>query len=780
MSSSSQDVENSSGLQSATASNSSDASSDSQLPGIFLMTNSFETGGSERQFMALARSLDRAAFRVHLGCIMRKGAFDDGLDDVPEFGLGRNAFGFRSWRSRVQLARHLRRLRITIAHSFDFYTNLVLIPAARLARVPVVIGSQRQLGDLLTSSKFRAQTAVFRFADAVICNSHAAASGLFRAGIPERRLVVIHNGLPDDFFRPGTPAMPPSASVLRVGVIARMNTWSKNHRIFLTAAARLARKHSNLEFVLVGDGPLRRELELVSKNLQIGDRVQFLGDRKDIQDVLAALHVSVLPSESESFSNAILESMAAGVPVVATDVGGNSELIGDGRGVLVPRGNEAELASAIEQLVLNANARAEIGAKAREFARAHFTIENMRRQHEAMYRELLEKKRWSHRRADFTRRSDGQPSSALRCAIVCASPRYVGGHSVQAELLLRGWKHDRRVEAKLIPIDPPLPKPIRWAERLPGLRTIVREPLYIFQLWKGFRDVDVAHIFSASYWSFLIAPAPAWLVARLRGRKVLIHYHSGEAQDHLRRSRIARYILKRSDELVVPSGYLVDVFSEFGLNARVVPNVIDPEQFAFRLREQLRPHLVCTRGFHPYYAVDVVVRAFAQVQDAFPNARLDLVGRGPEEAAIRNLVKSLGLSGVNFAGVAPRQDIARFYDEADIFINASRLDNMPVSILEAFAAGTPVVTTAPEGMGYLVEHERTGLLSTPGDAHALAANVLRLLKDPALARQLALNAHKECDRYRWSTVRENWLEIYRTMGDRDKLGSEQLAGAAGR
>lgn len=772
MSSAAQDIENSSGLQRTSTS----ISSDSQLPGIFLMTNSFETGGSERQFIALARCLDRTAFRVHLGCIMRKGAFAEGLDNVPEFGLGGSAYGFRSLGTRIQLARYLKRLRITIAHSFDFYTNIVLIPAARLAGVPVVIGSQRQLGDLLTSSKFRAQTAAFRFADAVICNSRAAASGLLRAGIPERRLVVIHNGLPDDFFCPGVPAVPPSAGVLRVGMIARMNTWSKNHRLFLAAAARLSRKHSNLEFVLVGDGPLRPELELAAQKLQVADRVQFLGDHKNIQDVLAALHVSVLPSESESLSNAILESMAAGVPVVATDVGGNSELIGEGRGVLVPPGDEAELANGIEELVSNANARAEIGVKAREFARAHFTIESMREQHEALYRELLERKSWSHRRASFTRRSDGEQTSAVRCAIVCASPRYVGGHSVQAELLLRGWKGDGRVAAKLIPIDPALPTPIRWVEKLPGLRTITREPLYLWQLWKAIRDVDVAHIFSASYWSFLIAPAPAWLVARLRGKKVVMHYHSGEAREHLRRSRLARYILKRVDELVVPSGFLVEVFKEFGLHAKVVPNVVDSSQFSFRLREQLRPHLVCTRGFHPYYAVDVVVRAFAQVQKVFPNARLVLVGGGPEEGEIRSLVRRLELSGVTFAGVASRQDIARFYDGADIFINASQLDNMPVSILEAFAAGTPVVTTAPEGMRYVVEHERTGLLSAPGDVGALAANVLRLLNDPALARQLVLNAYQQCDQYKWSTVREKWLEIYGATGHRDKIGSEQLAG----
>jgi glycosyltransferase involved in cell wall biosynthesis len=127
------------------------------------------------------------------------------------------------------------------------------------------------------------------------------------------------------------------------------------------------------------------------------------------------------------------------------------------------------------------------------------------------------------------------------------------------------------------------------------------------------------------------------------------------------------------------------------------------------------------------------------------------------------LVGDLKLSGVNFAGVAPHREMAEFYDRADIFINASSLDNMPVSILEAFASGTPVVSTAPEGIRHLVEHDRTGLLSEAGDAAALAGNVIRLLRDPALASRIIRNAHQECSRYSWKEVRREWIELYQSM-----------------
>ena len=730
-------------------------------PGVFLMINSLETGGSERQFAAIAKSLNPASFRVHLGCIQQRGPFLEGLGDVPQFGLGGSLFGLQSLRTRYRLSRHLRRLNVAIAHAFDFYANLTLVPAARLARLAVVIGSQRQRGDLLTRAQFRAQLAAFRWCDRVVCNSQAAARPLIDHGLPESKVVVIGNGLPPEAFVEAEPALPRLPGLLRVGMIARMNARYKNHHAFLRAAAQLRGKFPKLEFVLVGDGPLRPEIERQTAELGLRDQVIFVGDRRDIPALLASMDVSVVPSESESLSNVALESMAAGVPVVASNVGGNPELVSEKRGLLVPLNDDAALASALEHLLREQRLLAELGKNSRDFAQSNFSLEHIQASYEQLYTGLLEQKQPRPSSRVF---SSIPRTTRLRVAMVAPTLHYVGGQAVQADLLLRHWKNDPDIDASFIAVDPVLPRALRWIERIPLLRTLARQPLYLLALWRGLKHSDIAHIFSASYWSFLLAPAPAWFVARLRRKKTIINYHSGEARDHLQRFRTARPILSRADRLVVPSGYLVDVFKEFGLHAEVVPNIIDLEQFTFRERNPPRPHLVCTRGFHPYYCIDVVVRAFAEIQREFPDARLDLVGKGPVESEIRQLVSNLKLSGVNFAGVASRQEIGRFYDQADIFINASYLDNMPVSLIEAFAAGTPVVTTAPESMPYLVEHERTGLLSEPGDPSALAQNVIRLLRDPVLASRLIGNAHEESRRYRWTAVREQWLNVYRSLG----------------
>lgn len=358
------------------------------------MVESLKTGGSERQFVALSRCLDPQQFRVKLGCIQAKGAFLEGME-VESFPLGGRLYGVRSWKTRMRLRRHLREQRIAIAHAIDFYANLTLVPSARVAGVPVVIGSQRQLGDLLTPLQSRAQRTIFRWCDAVVCNSNAAAKRLIDEGLAPGKIAVIWNGLTPEAFESTAAALPRRPGRVRVGMIARMNSVAKNHSLLLRAAARMQGNAPQVEFVMIGDGPLRPKLEQEAASLGLGDRVQFFGDRRDITAVLASLDVTALPSSSESLSNAVIESMAAGVPVVASRVGGNPELVNDERGILVPAGDESSLAEAILRLVQNEALRIQMGQNCRRFARENFTMEKMQRKHEALYKELLARKHYS-------------------------------------------------------------------------------------------------------------------------------------------------------------------------------------------------------------------------------------------------------------------------------------------------------------------------------------------------------------------------------------------------
>lgn len=742
---------------------------------IFLMVNSLETGGTERQFVEISRALQSRGVPVHLGCLQKKGGFVQEPKELVEFDLGGSLYGLQSMRSRWHLASHLRDLGVRVAHAFDFYANLTLIPAAKLAGIPV-IGSHRQLGDLLTPLQFRAQLASFRFCERVVCNSHAAAERLFRAGLPESKAVVIGNVLPEAAFTSTAAALPRGNGMVRIGMIARMNAEYKNHRGFLRAAKRLCGKVPNLEFVLVGDGPLRPEFEREAAALGIRDQVCFLGDRRDIAAVLRSLDVSVIPSTSESLSNVMLESMAAGVPVVASAVGGNVELGNDERALLVPPGNDNELTKSVAVLIESADLRSKLAANARDFVRLHFSAAHISEQYEALYDSVSGQQAVAAHGSRVVGTSRSRPHSRIRIAVVAPSLRYVGGQAVQADLLMKHWSGDPEIAATFVPVDPRLPFGLQWAESVPFLRTLLRQPIYFWRLSRNLRHADIVHIFSASYTSFLLATLPAWLVAKALRKETLINYRSGEAPDHLRRSPLARHVLSKTDMLVVPSGYLVDVFREFCLQAHIVPNIVDLSQLQYRRRIPLRPHLICTRGFHPYYGIDVVVQAFAEVQKVYPEAQLDLAGCGDLENSIRNLAKTLHLLNVNFLGPVSRQYIGQAYDRADIFVNASHLDNMPVSVLEAFAAGTPVISTDPAGMKYIVTHERTGLLSRPGDSAALAQNVLRILREPNLAARLAENAMEESRRYHWAAVRDRWQTIYTELVS-GRRNSEDASGA---
>lgn len=354
------------------------------------MITNFQTGGSERQFSVLAQNLHSDRFRVHPGCISREGPFVEGFADTPEFPLGGNLYGWRSLQARWRLSRHLRRTQVQIAQAFDFYTNLTLIPAARIARVPVVIGSHRQLGDLMTPAQFRVQSEAFRWCDAVICNSQAGANRLATVGLSRDKLFVIGNALPPEAFVAVPSALPRRPGVLRVGMVARMNARYKNHSGFLRIAARIHERLPSVQFLLVGDGPLRQEIEQESEALGLGAHVAFLGDRRDMPSVLAAMDVACLTSDSESLSNVILEAMAAALPVIAYDVGGNAELINRQRGTLIAPGDESGFADAVVQ-ILKISPPQQERLRAREFAQENFGIEHVRKRFLDLYEALLRK-----------------------------------------------------------------------------------------------------------------------------------------------------------------------------------------------------------------------------------------------------------------------------------------------------------------------------------------------------------------------------------------------------
>lgn len=363
-----------------------------------------------------------------------------------------------------------------------------------------------------------------------------------------------------------------------------------------------------------------------------------------------------------------------------------------------------------------------------------------------------------------TREQEGneqERAKLLRVLIIAPSLDILGGQAVQASRLLARLREEPTLEVSFQPINPRLPGVLSNLQKIKYVRTLLTTAAYCAALLARVRKFDVVHIFSASYFSFLLAPTPAILASKLYGKRCLLNYRSGRAEDHMKRwRRSAIPTIRLVDEIVVPSGYLVEVFGQFGFHARSIFNFVDTSRFRFRSRRPLRPHFFSNRNFEPLYNVACTLRAFSLVQKRFPDASLTLAGDGTERAELERLARELGLHNTKFIGLVPNTQMPELYDAADIYLNSPDTDNMPGSIIESYAAGLPVVTTNAGGIPFIVKDAQTGMMVERGDYKAMAERAILLLEDEKLASQISSRAREECSKYQWESVRREWLKLY--------------------
>lgn len=289
-----------------------------------------------------------------------------------------------------------------------------------------------------------------------------------------------------------------------------------------------------------------------------------------------------------------------------------------------------------------------------------------------------------------------------------------------------------------------------WAGGVPGVRSLLNLVRFLSELDGALRQTEVVYLLSGFFNFFIWVTCPALLLAFYRRKPVVLSARGGNAAEFFRRyGWVARPLLRRVTLVTTPSGFLQQVFKEaFGIEAQVVPNIADLEQFVFHHRQRFRPQLLVTRNLEEIYGIDTVLRAFALVIGRHPEARLQIAGDGSLRQRLEELAETLHLKEqVSFLGAVNHTQIQRLYAQCDIYINASRIDNLPGSLLEAFVSGMPVVSTAAGGIPHLVEDGVTGLLTKIDDHKGLAEQVQRLLDSPELARRLVLAAYAESQRY---------------------------------
>lgn len=351
----------------------------------------------------------------------------------------------------------------------------------------------------------------------------------------------------------------------------------------------------------------------------------------------------------------------------------------------------------------------------------------------------------------------------VRVLIAAPSLDIYGGQALMAARLIEGLGEEPLLQVAFQPHNPRLPRGFGWLQQIKYVRTVATALAYLLMLIGRAWRYDIIHVFSASYYSFMLSAVPALLVGKLYGKKTILNYRSGEAADHLARWPSAAPTCRWADRIIVPSGYLVDVFARFGLKAEAIFNTIALDRFRFRERRPLRPLFLSARLLEPLYNVACALRAFALIQQRYPEAQLTIAADGSERDRLEQLARQLGLRHTRFIGKVDYAQMPGLLDAADIYLNANDLDNMPSSLIECMAAGVNVVTTEAGGIPYIITHEATGLLVACNDHEAMAGNAIRLLEDPEMTAAIAQRARVECEKYQWPAVKNQWLSLYREL-----------------
>jgi glycosyltransferase involved in cell wall biosynthesis len=354
------------------------------IPVAFFLT-SFDPGGTEHQMTELVCRLDPGVFDVHVAVHRTGGVLQARLESA---GIPVTDFPIRSVTSPAALRQMLHFAEwctgngIQAVQACDYGANVFALPGAALAGVPVRFGSRRDVFmPERTPGQRRLQRLSYLLAHRIIGNSAAAVEQLIEEGVADWRIVQIANGLDVSRFPPRQPR--PRLRV--VTTVANLRP-GKGHEVLLEAAARVVRRVPDVHFQIVGDGPRRAELEQQAAALRISAQVSFLGHSSDVPAVLQQTDVFAFPSFMEASPNAVMEAMAAGLPVVATRVGGIPEVIEDGRsGVLVPPHDDRALAAGILRLIARPDLAARMGEAARQTVEARFSFERMVGEFQQLY-----------------------------------------------------------------------------------------------------------------------------------------------------------------------------------------------------------------------------------------------------------------------------------------------------------------------------------------------------------------------------------------------------------
>ena len=287
----------------------------------------------------------------------------------------------------------------------------------------------------------------------------------------------------------------------------------------------------------------------------------------------------------------------------------------------------------------------------------------------------------------------------------------------------------------------------------------LRRCIAFFKLLCKARRYDILHIQACSYWGMV--PAVMGVIAgKLWRKRIVITYHGGEANEYFAKHiGFVKRWLSRANQVIVLSGFLKEVFDQYNIPCVVIPNIVVLQPQQERTRD-IGPKFISIRHLEPLYNIPCVLQAYEQVLKLYPEATLDILGQGSMRAELEGYVQEHNLTGVRFIGQVPNDKIYDYFADASIMLSAPKIDNMPVSILEAMNAGLLVISSRVGGVPYMIEDGKTGMLFESDDADDMAAKTIWALEHTEEANNMILAAQKEVQRYSWEKVKKQLFKVY--------------------
>lgn len=282
----------------------------------------------------------------------------------------------------------------------------------------------------------------------------------------------------------------------------------------------------------------------------------------------------------------------------------------------------------------------------------------------------------------------------------------------------------------------------------------------IFRLLVVGRKFDVFHIHGCSYLGFFPIVVGC-IIGKILKKKIVITFHGGDANDFFaKHTKFVRFFLTKSDENIVLSGFLGEVFDKYKIPYIVIPNLIELSKNTFKQRDKFEPNFISVRSLRKLYNIECILKAFAEVQSTYTNAKLQILGDGNYRDKLEEYAKELKLKNVDFIGQVSSDDIYKHLSKADVFLSSPYVDNQPVSILEAFNAGLLVISSNVGGIPYMIKDGETGLMFGSNNCKELAEKMIFAIQQQDISKRMVLNAYNELEKYTWQEIKYKLLKLY--------------------